>query len=221
MRLFGRVRQGSHRGMQRERGDVWLVVGLGNPGHRYQSTRHNAGFMVLDRLAERFPGGTGRSRFQSEIRETHYEGRRLVLARPQTFMNESGVAVAQLARWYKVPLDRLLVVYDDLDIPFGAIRMRGDGSAGGHNGVASVIQHVRSPDFPRLRVGISRPSNGPTIPYVLAPFSTGEQRQLGEILDLAVDAVVVWLREGIVPAMNQFNRRASADGTSGVTAESE
>ncbi len=205
--------------MQRERADVWLVVGLGNPGRRYQGTRHNAGFMVVDRLQERLPGGTGRSRFQSEIRETHFDGQRVVLARPQTFMNESGVAVAELTRWYKVPRDRLLVVYDDLDLPFGTIRLRADGSDGGHNGVASVIHHLRSSSFPRLRVGISRPMAGPTVPYVLAPFSADEKRHLGDVLDLAADAVVVWLREGIVSAMNQFNRKAAAESPGEMAAE--
>lgn len=197
--------------MQRERGDIWLLVGLGNPGRRYQNTRHNVGFMVIDRLRSRLPDGTGRSRFQAELTETRDGDRRIVLARPQTFMNESGIAVAEIARWYKVPRDRLLVIYDDLDLPFETIRLRADGSAGGHNGVASVIQHLRSNDFPRLRIGISRPASGPTVPYVLAPFSAAEQRRLGDVLDLAVDASLVWLRDGIVPVMNQFNRRAPAD----------
>ncbi len=211
LRVIGRWRRGKDDEMLRERGDVWLIAGLGNPGRRYQSTRHNAGFMVVDRLLSRIPEGTGRSRFQSDIRETRIGDQRVVLAKPQTYMNESGVAVEQLLRWYKVPRERLLVIFDDLDLPFGAIRLRGEGSDGGHNGVASVIHHLRSSQFPRLRVGISRPQSGPTVPYVLSPFTSDEQRRLGDILDVAADATIVWLREGLVPAMNQYNRRAGAE----------
>lgn len=218
-RLIGRWRREGDDEMQRERGDVWLVVGLGNPGRRYQGTRHNAGFMVLDRLQSRLPEGTVRSRFQSEIRETRDGDQRIVLAKPQTFMNESGVAVAELARWYKAPRDRILVVHDDLDLPFGAIRLRGDGSDGGHNGVASVIHHLRTTSFPRLRVGISRPATGPTVPYVLSPFSADEQRRLGAVIDLAADAAMAWRREGLVPAMNQYNRKAGADSQAGIAAD--
>ena len=195
--------------MRADGGDVWLVVGLGNPGRRYQSTRHNAGFMAIDRLAARLPEGIGRSRFQSEIRETRLDDRRIVLAKPQTFMNESGVAVQQLMRWYKAPRERLLVVYDELDLPLGTIRLRGDGSDGGHNGVASVIHHLRSSSFPRLRIGISRPAQGPTVPYVLAPFPPDEQRQVDPVLDLGAEATLVWVREGLVVAMNTFNRKAT------------
>ncbi|HQZ88843.1 MAG TPA: aminoacyl-tRNA hydrolase [Thermomicrobiales bacterium] len=202
--------------MRQERSDVWLIVGLGNPGRRYEGTRHNAGFMVLNRLRSRLPAGTTRSRFQSEICETRLADQRLVLAMPQTFMNESGVAVAELARWYKVPRDRLLVVSDDLDLPFGSIRLRGEGSDGGHNGVASIIHHLRSSSFPRLRVGISRPATGPTVPYVLSPFSPAERQRLGDVLDLAADAIVVWLQEGLVPAMNQFNRKPTIELTADV-----
>jgi PTH1 family peptidyl-tRNA hydrolase len=122
-------------------------------------------------------------------------------------MNDSGLAVAQIARWYKLPLDRLLVVYDELDLPFGQIRLRPGGSAGGHKGVASVIEQLGSQQFPRLRVGIGRPAGGSTVPYVLSPFSDTERRELSAVLDRAADAALVWLREGTVVAMNQFNRR--------------
>lgn len=218
-RLFGRWRRERVDEMQRERGDVWLIVGLGNPGRRYQGTRHNAGFMVLDRLQSRLPGGTTRRRFQSEILETRDGDQRVALAKPQTFMNESGVAVGELARWYKAPVDRILIVHDELDLPFGTIRLRGDGSAGGHNGVSSVIHHLRTSSFARLRVGISRPATGPTVPYVLSPFSADEQRRLGDVIDLAADAALTWRREGLVPAMNQYNRKAGADSPTGIPAE--
>jgi PTH1 family peptidyl-tRNA hydrolase len=187
--------------------ESYVIVGLGNPGRRYQATRHNLGFMTVDVLASRLPDGTRRNRFQAELLETRDSDRRVVLARPETFMNESGVAVAQIARWYKVPRQRLLVIYDELDLPFGAIRLRADGSAGGHNGIASVIRQLSTQEFARLRIGIDRPPQGPTVPYVLSTFRPDEQRELPAILERAADAALVWLREGAIVAMNQFNRR--------------
>lgn len=210
MRLFRRGQE--NRGAVREGdGDVWLVVGLGNPGRRYEGTRHNAGFMAVERLQRRLPEGTSRARFQAHIVETRDGDSRVVLAQPQTFMNESGIAVAQLVRWYKVPLDRLLVVYDDLDLPLGTIRLRADGSDGGHNGIASIIRSLKTNTFPRLRIGISRPASGPTVPYVLSRFNATERRELEDILDRASDAILVWIREGLVSAMNQFNQKATVE----------
>jgi PTH1 family peptidyl-tRNA hydrolase len=188
-------------------GDTFLIVGLGNPGRRYERTRHNAGFMAADRLYEILPSGTARSRFQAEMIETRDGERRVVLAKPQTFMNESGVAVSQIARWYKVPRDRLLVIFDELDLPFGTIRMRANGSAGGHNGVQSIINHLHTQDFARLRIGISRPQAGSTVPYVLSQFTSAEQRDLPEIIDRAAAAALLWLREGATVAMNEYNRK--------------
>jgi len=210
MRLFRRRQE--NRGAVREGdGDVWLVVGLGNPGRRYEGTRHNAGFMAVERLQRRLPEGTSRARFQAHIVETRDGDSRVVLAQPQTFMNESGIAVAQLVRWYKVPLDRLLVVYDDLDLPLGTIRLRADGSDGGHNGIASIIRSLKTNTFPRLRIGISRPASGPTVSYVLSRFNATERRELEDILDRTSDAILVWIREGLVSAMNQFNQKAAVE----------
>lgn len=210
MRLFRRGQE--NRGAVREGdGDVWLVVGLGNPGRRYEGTRHNAGFMAVERLQRRLPEGTSRARFQAHIVETRDGNSRVVLAQPQTFMNESGIAVAQLVHWYKVPLDRLLVVYDDLDLPLGTIRLRADGSDGGHNGIASIIRSLKTNTFPRLRIGISRPASGPTVPYVLSRFNATERRELEDILDRTSDAILVWIREGLVSAMNQFNQKATVE----------
>lgn len=211
--MLGRLRDRARE--RRSTGDdVWLIVGLGNPGPRYERTRHNVGFMVVDELARRLPGGATRDRFQAAVLETRHDGRRVILAKPQTFMNESGQAVAQLVRWYKVPLERLLVIYDDLDLPFGTIRLRAEGSDGGHNGLASVQQHLQTQAFPRLRVGISRPASGSTVPYVLSPFSPDEQRQLPEVIALAADAALHWMEHGIVSAMNTFNRRAASRSAS-------
>lgn len=188
-------------------GEVYVVVGLGNPGRRYRSTRHNLGFMVLDRLYDRLPVGTTRSRFQAEYVETVYEGKRVVLVKPQTFMNRSGEAVGQIVRWYKAPLDHLLIIYDELDLPFGVIRLRPGGGAGGHNGVASVIQHLNSQDVPRLRVGIDRPRAGSTVPYVLSTFTEDERRLVPAVIDRAADAAISWIDVGMTSAMNEHNRR--------------
>ena len=211
--------QRSRDGVARERTNAgvtgaeppYVIIGLGNPGRRYQSTRHNAGFLALDRLARRLPSGAARTRFQAEILETSDGDARIVLAKPQTFMNDSGVAVGQLLRWYKTPRARLLVVYDELDLPFGTLRLRGDGSAGGHNGMKSIIQHLGSQDFARLRIGIGRPSAGSNVPYVLASFNDTERRELDGILELASEAALVWRRAGVVAAMNDYNRRDTGE----------
>lgn len=205
--MLNRLRKHRPDGSPPDGGETYLIVGLGNPGRRYERTRHNAGFMAVERLYDILPSGTARSRFQAELFETRDGDRRVVLAQPQTFMNDSGTSVSQIARWYKVPRDRLLLVYDELDLPFGSIRLRANGSAGGHNGVSSVIQHLHTQDFARLRIGISRPHTGSTVPYVLAPFSSDERKALPDILERAASAALLWLREGITVAMNEHNRR--------------
>ncbi len=205
--MLNRLRKNRRDGSPEGDGDVYLIVGLGNPGRRYERTRHNAGFMTVERLYSILPGGTARNRFQSDLIETRDGDKRIVLAKPLTFMNESGLAVSQIARWYKVPRDRLLVIYDELDLPFGTIRLRANGSAGGHNGVQSIIQHLHTQDFARLRIGISRPQAGSTVPYVLSQFTSDEQKQLPEIIDRAAAAALLWLRDGVVVAMNEHNRR--------------
>jgi PTH1 family peptidyl-tRNA hydrolase len=210
--MLNRLRTKRREGSPDIAGEAYLIVGLGNPGRRYERTRHNAGFMAVERLHDILPSGTARGRFQAEMLETRDGDKRVILAKPQTFMNDSGVAVSQVARWHKVPRDRLLVVYDELDLPFGQIRMRANGSAGGHNGVASVIQHLQTQDFARLRIGIGRPRAGSTVPYVLAHFSSDEQRELPDIIDRAAAAALVWLREGVTAAMNEHNRRVGPAG---------
>ena len=213
--MLNRLRRNKRDGSPETDGETYLIVGLGNPGRRYERTRNNAGFMSVERLYSILPGGTARSRFQSDLIETRDGDTRIVLAKPLTFMNESGVAVSQIARWYKVPRDRLLVIYDELDLPFGTIRLRANGSAGGHNGVQSVIQHLHTQDFARLRIGIGRPRAGSTVPYVLAQFSSAEQKELPEIIDRAAAAALLWVREGITVAMNEYNRRPEPAGAAG------
>ena len=205
--MLNKLRRNTRSGSPDAAGEVYLIVGLGNPGRRYERTRHNAGFMAVERLYSILTGGTARSRFQADLIETRDGDKRIVLAKPLTFMNESGTAVSQIARWYKVPRDRLLVIYDELDLPFGTIRMRANGSAGGHNGVQSIIQHLQTQDFARLRIGINRPQAGSTVPYVLSQFTSEEQKALPEIIDRAATAAMLWLREGVTVAMNEHNRR--------------
>jgi peptidyl-tRNA hydrolase, PTH1 family len=182
-----------------------LIVGLGNPGAKYQHTRHNLGFMVIDKLGSSIDASS-RERFQGAILETRRNDETLVLLKPLTFMNNSGASVSQVTRWYKVPHERILIIYDDLDLPYGTIRLRPGGSAGGHNGLASVIQHLGTDNVPRLRIGIGRPVTGSTVNYVLTRFSKDEQGRLAGIVDTAADVATCWLNDGIQVAMNRFNR---------------
>lgn len=184
----------------------YLIVGLGNPGREYQQNRHNVGFMVIDRLAQRLGAGFSRLEQKTLITKTDHQGRRLILAKPQTYMNLSGKAVGALLRYYKVPLENLMVAYDDVDIPFGTLRLRYAGGAGGQKGMKSIIQQLGTQDFPRLRVGIDRPPGRmAAADYVLQDFSKDEVEMLPQITDEAADAILLFVREGLDAAMNQFN----------------
>lgn len=183
-----------------------IVVGLGNPGREYASTRHNLGFMVVDELARRAAAMGSRKRFRSEIAEGFLDGQKLILVKPQTYMNLSGHAVREVVNWYHAPKDDLLVVLDDLDLPFGLGRLRAEGSAGGHNGLTSVVEQLGSRAVPRLRVGIGRGA-GIATAQVLSRFSQDEERDLPTVVADAADCAALWVAEGIVAAMNRCNRR--------------
>lgn len=187
--------------------EPYLIVGLGNPGPRYAANRHNVGFRCLERLAAAHSLAFDKRQKQARVARGTIHGWRVVLAQPQTFMNESGHAVMPLARFYRVGLERLLVVYDDLDLPLGTVRLRPEGGSGGHRGMQSIIEHLGSQDFPRLRIGIGRPP-GQMDPsaYVLQDLSAEEQPLLEEALERAVAAIETWLREGIEAAMERYNR---------------
>ena len=189
-----------------------LIVGLGNPGKEYADTRHNIGFRCVDELARRGGLKWEKPRLKAEQARGRLAGRDVVLAKPQTYMNLSGVAVVQLVKWYKVPLTDLLIISDDLDLPFGQLRLRGEGSAGGQGGLKSIIQQLRSDAFPRLRVGIDRPRWGEAKDYVLTRFAKDQERELIEIVGRAADAAELRLAEGLIPAMNRFNRTARGAG---------
>lgn len=188
-----------------------LIVGLGNPGPTYVATRHNIGFRCVEELARRHGLSFGRGRQQAEVATGMIAGHALVLAKPQTYMNDSGLAVAPLVRFYEVEVSDLIVVYDDLDVPFGSLRLRAGGSAGGQRGMRSVLTYLGRDDVPRLRVGIGRPPGRmPAERYVLAPFTTEEREQAVAIVDAAADALAVWLTDGLTAAMNRYNTWALA-----------
>ncbi len=187
---------------------LYLIVGLGNPGREYARTRHNAGFMVLDRLAGRWRADWGLDKkFKARLARGERDGKRLLLCEPQTFMNASGEAIGPLVKFYQVPPGRIVVVVDDADLPLGELRLRTGGSSGGHHGLESLIQHLGTREFPRLRLGIGREAGGgrEITDYVLTRFSPAEAELLEKVLTRACDQLECWLNEGIVKAMNRFN----------------
>jgi PTH1 family peptidyl-tRNA hydrolase len=186
--------------------DTYLIVGLGNPGREYRDNRHNIGFMLIDRLAVRLNAQGMRLQSQALLVSAAWEGRRLLLAKPQTYMNLSGQAVQGLVRFYKLPLQNLLIAHDDLDLPLGTLRLRPGGGSGGQKGVASIIERLGTSDFPRLRLGIGRPPGRmDAAAYVLQDFSSAEQPLVSEVLNRAVDAVLTFVVEGLERAMNKYN----------------
>jgi PTH1 family peptidyl-tRNA hydrolase len=183
----------------------YLVVGLGNPGPRYEGTRHNAGALVVDVLAGRIGGRLKAHKARAEVLEGRLAAVPVVLARPRSFMNESGGPVAGLVRFYKVPLERLVVVHDDLDLPFGALRLKRGGGDGGHNGLRSISSALGR-DYLRVRVGIGRPpGRQDPADFVLRDFSSAERKELDYLFDRAGDAVEALLSDGLEAAQNRFN----------------
>ena len=209
-----------------------IVVGLGNPGKQYEESRHNVGWMVLDRLAER-AGWTGHAKARDAAATVHgrYNGLDLMLVKPTTYMNLSGVAVRKVLARQRAPLDDLLIVYDDFDLPLGRLRLRGEGSAGTHNGMRSIIGELGNQKFARLRVGIGEPlrhnPDRAAIDHVLSRFSAAEKRVLDVVLDAAADAIEDWARDGAYKAANKWNAwtpdvgQDTADGADGTDSPPE
>ncbi len=183
-----------------------LVVGLGNPGPKYAKNRHNVGFMVVDRLAAA-AGVELREKHRGRAAKARLREHDVVLLEPLTYMNRSGESVREAMQFYKVPLASVIVVHDELDLPFGTLRLKQGGGAAGHNGLKSIIQHCGGPDFVRLRIGIGRPPHGNTHGWVLGDFEPSESTALPDVLDLAPRAVEAVIVEGISAAMNTFNAR--------------
>ena len=184
-----------------------LIVGLGNPGKEYEHTRHNVGFDVIDRLANRHKIAVGKREHRGLLGDGRIGETRVFLLKPQTYMNLSGEAVAAFLRQKPLALTDLLVITDDIALPTARLRLRPQGSAGGHNGLKSLIAHLHSQEFARLRFGVGAPRDPSVqIDFVLSRFSKGEESDVAEAMDIAADAVEMWIAEGIEPAMNRFNR---------------
>ena len=186
-----------------------LVVGLGNPGTKYQGTRHNIGFELIDRLASGGRGASFSRKFDGQIAEIEIEYRRVLLLKPETFMNLSGRSVGQAVRFYKLEPQEILAVCDDLSLPVGKIRIRSGGSDGGQKGLRDITAHLGTDQFPRLRIGIGDQGDVDAVDYVLSRFRGPERAVIDDSLILASQAVAVWVTQGIDPAMNRFNGPAS------------
>jgi len=188
----------------------FLIIGLGNPGPEYKHNRHNVGFMVLDELADELNATFGRVQSNALVAQARRGEVRLVLAKPRTFMNRSGSAVGSLLRFYKTPLEKLLVIYDDVDLPFEALRLRASGGSAGHKGMRSIIENIGTQEFARMRVGVGRPKGRMSTPdHVLQDFSKSEQEGLPFVLQKAAKAALTFVDEGIVAAMNAYNSKES------------
>lgn len=190
---------------------TYLLIGLGNPGREYRDTRHNVGFMLIDRLIVRLNAQGMKVQSKAIVTTAAYQDRRLILAKPQTYMNLSGQSAQGLLNFYKIPVENMLIAHDDLDIPFGTIRIRPKGGPGGQGGMASTINQLGTKDFPRLRIGIGRPP-GRMDPaaFVLQNFTREEMKLLSEIIDRAAEAALTFVVEGLNMAMNKYNGSVEA-----------
>jgi PTH1 family peptidyl-tRNA hydrolase len=187
--------------------NVFLIVGLGNPGAEYAHTRHNAGFLLVEKLAADWKSNwTNERKFEARMAKAGRSGKKVLLCEPQTFMNLSGETVGALAKFYQLPLKQILTVVDDADLPLGEIRLRASGSSGGHHGLESIEQHLATREFARLRIGIGRKDGAREITdFVLGKFDANENAVLGKVLERASKQVETWLEAGIEKAMSQFN----------------
>lgn len=181
-----------------------VVVGLGNPGSRYEGTRHNVGFAVLDLLAQSPHAGGFRGQFQAQVAELREDADKILLVKPATFMNLSGQCVRQVMDFYQLPQEALLVVCDDVNLPLGKVRVRARGSHGGHNGLRDIQTHLGTTEYARLRIGVGGP-RADLINHVLGRFSPSEQAVMADAIPLAAQAVMVWVARGIEACMNQYN----------------
>ena len=193
--------------MLKKSNETWLIVGLGNPGKDYERTRHNCGFRAVDVLAEQLGCKIDKLKFQGLYCQTNYAGSKLFLLKPQTYMNLSGRSVLQLSAYFNIPPQRIIVLFDDISLPPGRLRIRGDGSAGGHNGIKSIIQEVGSQDFPRVKIGVGAKPNPEydLADWVLSSFSAQEEKALAVSLKNAAAAALAVIDHGVSEAANRFN----------------
>ena len=187
--------------------ETWLIVGLGNPGREYEKTRHNAGFRAIDILADSLGCKIDRMKYQGLYTQVNYKGKKLLLLKPQTYMNLSGRSVLQLSAYFNVPPARIIVMYDDISLVPGRLRIRGDGSAGGHNGIKSIIAEVGSQEFPRVKIGVgAKPHPEMELAdWVLSTFSASEEKALASALERAADAALCVIDRGVPEAANRYN----------------
>lgn len=192
---------------QKSSNESWLIVGLGNPGREYEKTRHNCGFRALDVLADKLGCKPDKLKFQGLYCQVNYEGKKLFLLKPQTFMNLSGRSVLQLSAYFNIPPQRIIVLFDDISLEPGRLRIRGDGSAGGHNGMKSIIQEIGSQSFPRVKIGVGAKPNPEydLAAWVLSSFSANEEKALAVSLKNAADAALAIIDQGVPEAANRFN----------------
>lgn len=185
----------------------WLIVGLGNPDRIYARNRHNVGFRVVDRLAETLRVSVDRAKFRGKFTQVTYKGQKLVLLKPMTFMNSSGLSVMDAVNYFKLPAERIIVVFDDISLDVGRLRVRSDGSAGGHNGIKSIIGAINSQDFPRVKVGVgAKPHPDYDLAdWVLSNFSPEEEKKLKPTVERAAEAVLEIVENGAYSAANRFN----------------
>ena len=187
---------------------MYIIAGLGNPGKKYENTRHNIGFITLDVIAEKLDVKVNRIKFRSLVGEASFSGRKVILVKPQTYMNLSGEALREVMNFYKIPADHLIVIYDDIDIPTGTLRIRKKGSAGTHNGMRNIVYQLNDDGFPRIRIGMGRERRSDLRDFVTGGFTKEEKPLLEEAVTKAADAALCIISEGIDRAMNRYNVRA-------------
>lgn len=193
---------------------MYIIAGLGNPGKQYETTRHNVGFRVIDILADRMGICADEKKHKALCGRGILEGQKTILLKPQTFMNLSGESIRSAADFYKAEPQNIIIIYDDISLEPGQLRIRGKGSAGGHNGVKNIIAHLGTQEFPRIKVGIGEKPRGMDLAdYVLSRFSKGEQEMMEEAYKEAADAAAVFLSQGIAEAMNRFNGKRKIEET--------
>ena len=184
----------------------WLIVGLGNPGQKYEHTRHNMGFLTVELLAEKTGVKLNKVKFKSACNMMNFAGCKCLVMKPQTYMNLSGEAVREAVQFYKIPADHVLVIYDDISLPVGKLRVRPTGSAGGHNGIKNIIAHLGTQDFPRVKIGVGAPgADGDMVDWVIGAPSQAERKVLVESFEKAIQAAECIIEQGCQQAMNKFN----------------
>lgn len=190
-----------------KKSDAWLIVGLGNPGREYEKTRHNCGFRALDMLAQSLSCKVDKAKFQGLFGQANYNGIKLLLLKPLTYMNLSGRSVLQLSAYFHVPPQRIIVLFDDISLEPGRLRIRADGSAGGHNGIKSIIAELGSQDFPRIKIGVGGKAHPEQdlADHVLSTFSASEEKALQSALERAADAALCIIDKGVPEAANRYN----------------